>query len=81
MPDMSERCLELCDGPVAFAGAISLEVDNKGVKPWRLPYPEQDLTVPHTPAHPPGGLGAIVNEGVEDTHFSAGLRRFCSVSA
>lgn len=40
---MSERELALTDGPVEFAGAVSLDVNENGVQPWRLPFAERQL--------------------------------------
>ncbi len=37
------KTLPLVDGPVTFAGAVSLEIDERGVLPWRLPLPQRDL--------------------------------------
>src|SRR5262245_2697378 len=41
MPD-----LPLTQGPVAFEGAVSLEVTPDGVKPWRLPFTDLNLFDP-----------------------------------
>src|SRR5690625_2009354 len=40
---MSNHKLDLIDGAVTFAGAISLEKTLEGVIPWRIPYKQKKL--------------------------------------
>jgi lysophospholipase L1-like esterase len=58
IPPMSTRELSLTGGPVAFEGAVSLEVSHAGVKPWRLHFDQHDLYEPglHGRAENPAGV-------------------------
>lgn len=57
MPDF--QSLDLVNGPVAFAGAVSLDVAN-GVFPWRLPVQDLELFEPdlRSRANMPAGVRA-----------------------
>ncbi len=43
---MSEQTLQLIDGPVTFAGTVSLEQTDDGVQPWRLSHDDLLLYEP-----------------------------------
>lgn len=43
---MNEQSLPLIDGPVAFAGAVSLEQTEAGVHPWRITHADLPLFEP-----------------------------------
>ncbi len=57
--------VSLLDGPLTFAGAVSLEVDG-AVHPWRLPHDRRDLFDP----------GLVEKHGDRNLHYVDGLTIF-----
>ena len=55
---MTDRCIRADSGLIRFEGAVSLDVSEEGVQPWRLPFREKSLFSPGvvTRASQPSGI-------------------------